>query len=130
MTVERGRAYLGAGADLVFVPLLVDPDVVRRVADGLGGPLSLMALPGAPAAEAAVRRRCQPRQPRAHGDAGDAGRASRFGARGKRDGTLDRDRADVLRQPRSVRAVRAEAPRRTGVRAHVAAWPPEARRGS
>jgi 2-methylisocitrate lyase-like PEP mutase family enzyme len=52
MTVERGRAYLGSGADLVFVPLLVDPDVVRRVADGLGGPLSLMALPGAPAAEA------------------------------------------------------------------------------
>jgi len=52
MTVERGRAYLAAGADLVFVPGLVDPDVVRRVAQAVNGPLSLMALPGAPPAEA------------------------------------------------------------------------------
>ncbi len=51
MTVERGRAYLRAGADLVFVPVLVDPDVVRRVASGIQGPLSLMAMPGAPAAD-------------------------------------------------------------------------------
>jgi 2-methylisocitrate lyase-like PEP mutase family enzyme len=51
MTIERGRAYLAAGADLVFVPMLVDPAVVRLVADGLGGPLSLMAMPGAPAAD-------------------------------------------------------------------------------
>jgi 2-methylisocitrate lyase-like PEP mutase family enzyme len=51
MTIERGRAYLDAGADLVFVPMLVDPAVVRLVADGLGGPLSLMAMPGAPAAD-------------------------------------------------------------------------------
>lgn len=51
MTVERGRAYLKAGADLVFVPVLVDPAVVRRVADAIGGPISLMALPGAPAAD-------------------------------------------------------------------------------
>jgi 2-methylisocitrate lyase-like PEP mutase family enzyme len=50
-TVERGRAYLRAGADLVFVPLLVDPLLVRRVADELRGPISLMALPGAPAAD-------------------------------------------------------------------------------
>jgi 2-methylisocitrate lyase-like PEP mutase family enzyme len=50
MTIERGRAYLQAGADLVFVPVLVDPDVVRRVTDALQGPVSLMALPGAPSA--------------------------------------------------------------------------------
>jgi 2-methylisocitrate lyase-like PEP mutase family enzyme len=52
MTIERGRAYLKAGADLVFIPVLVDLSIVRRVADTIGGPLSLMALPGAPAAAA------------------------------------------------------------------------------
>jgi 2-methylisocitrate lyase-like PEP mutase family enzyme len=51
MTVERGRAYLEAGADLVFIPVLTDPSVVRRVAGAIGGPISLMALPGAPAAD-------------------------------------------------------------------------------
>ena len=50
-TIERGRAYLKAGADLVFVPLLVDPAIVRRVADGIDGPISLMILPDAPSAE-------------------------------------------------------------------------------
>jgi 2-methylisocitrate lyase-like PEP mutase family enzyme len=52
LTIERGRAYLKAGADLLFVPGLVHPDGVRRVANGIGGALSLMALPGAPPAEA------------------------------------------------------------------------------
>ena len=50
-TIERGRAYLRAGADLVFVPLLIDPAIVRRVADGIAGPISLMILPDAPPAE-------------------------------------------------------------------------------
>ena len=50
MTIERGRAYLQAGADLVFVPGLIDPEVVRRVTDAIKGPISLMALPGAPSA--------------------------------------------------------------------------------
>jgi len=50
-TIERGRAYLKAGADLVFVPLLVDPGIVRRLAEGVDGPISLMILPGAPPAE-------------------------------------------------------------------------------
>ena len=51
MTIERGRAYLQAGADLVFVPGLLDPDLVRKVADAIAGPISLMALPGAPPAD-------------------------------------------------------------------------------
>ncbi len=51
MTIERGRAYLDAGADLVFVPPLIDPVIVRRLADAIGGPISLMALPGAPPAD-------------------------------------------------------------------------------
>jgi 2-methylisocitrate lyase-like PEP mutase family enzyme/pimeloyl-ACP methyl ester carboxylesterase len=50
MTVDRGSRYLRAGADLVFVPLLVDVTLVKRLADELGGRLSLMALPGAPSA--------------------------------------------------------------------------------
>jgi len=50
-TIERGRAYLRAGADLVFVPLLLDPVIVRRVADEIDGPINLMILPDAPSAE-------------------------------------------------------------------------------
>ena len=52
MTIARGQAYLAAGADLVFVPGLVDPEVVRSVAEAFTGRLSLMALPGAPPADA------------------------------------------------------------------------------
>jgi 2-methylisocitrate lyase-like PEP mutase family enzyme len=50
LTVERGSRYLQAGADLVFVPLLVEPAIVRRLAGQLRGAVSLMALPGAPPA--------------------------------------------------------------------------------
>lgn len=50
MTIERGRAYLQAGADLVFVPVLTDPVVVRQVSGAIKGPISLMAMPGAPPA--------------------------------------------------------------------------------
>src|SRR5262245_22790086 len=49
-TIARGRAYLKAGADLIFVTLVVDPTIVRRLVDGIGGPLSLMILPDAPSA--------------------------------------------------------------------------------
>jgi len=52
MTVERGTRYLQAGADLVFVPLLVDTSLVTRLANQMRGPVSLMALPGAPSSEA------------------------------------------------------------------------------
>jgi len=52
LTVARGRHYLRSGADLVFVPLLVSPAVVARLAEALEGRISLMALPGAPPARA------------------------------------------------------------------------------
>lgn len=48
-TLRRGRAYLSAGADSVFVPLLTDPATVRTLVAELGGPVTLMAFPGAPA---------------------------------------------------------------------------------
>lgn len=51
MAVERGRAWLAAGADVVFLPGVTDPELVRRLADGIGGRISLMAGPEAPPAK-------------------------------------------------------------------------------
>jgi 2-methylisocitrate lyase-like PEP mutase family enzyme len=46
--VERGRAYLDAGADLVFVPGILDADVTRRLVEGIGErKISVIGLPGA-----------------------------------------------------------------------------------
>lgn len=46
--VERGRAYLEAGAALVFVPGVLDREATRTLVDGLGrGKLSVIGLPGA-----------------------------------------------------------------------------------
>jgi Phosphoenolpyruvate phosphomutase len=50
ITVDRGTRYLRAGADLVFVPLLVDTSVLARLVSRMRGPISVMALPGAPSA--------------------------------------------------------------------------------
>jgi 2-methylisocitrate lyase-like PEP mutase family enzyme len=52
LTIARGKAYLDAGADVVFVPGTIEVDTVRRLADAIGGPLSVMAMPGAPEATA------------------------------------------------------------------------------
>jgi 2-methylisocitrate lyase-like PEP mutase family enzyme len=52
MAIERGRAWLAAGADVVFLPGVTDPAVVARLADGVGGPISVMAGPDAPPATA------------------------------------------------------------------------------
>ncbi|HLT84040.1 MAG TPA: isocitrate lyase/phosphoenolpyruvate mutase family protein, partial [Phototrophicaceae bacterium] len=46
--IERGRAYLAAGADLVFVPGVLDADVTRRLVEGIGErKVSVIGLPGA-----------------------------------------------------------------------------------
>ncbi len=50
MTIERGHAYLAAGADLVFVPTLIDTRITQHLSDAFEGRLNLMAMPGAPAA--------------------------------------------------------------------------------
>lgn len=45
--VRRGRAFLGAGAPVVFVPGLVDREEVRTVADALGPRrLTVISVPG------------------------------------------------------------------------------------
>lgn len=46
--ITRGRAYLDAGADVVFVPGILDADVTRRLVDGIGErKVSVIGLPGA-----------------------------------------------------------------------------------
>ncbi|STQ90497.1 isocitrate lyase/PEP mutase family protein [Iodobacter fluviatilis] len=52
MTVELANAYLLAGADMVFVPGLVDVAVLTRLCQLVNGPISVMAMPGAPSAAA------------------------------------------------------------------------------
>lgn len=47
-TIRRGRAYLQAGADSIFVPLISDPATLRAVRGELGGPVTVMAFPGSP----------------------------------------------------------------------------------
>jgi 2-methylisocitrate lyase-like PEP mutase family enzyme len=54
-TVRRGRAYLRAGADSVFVPGLSDPPTLRTLRDRLGGPLAVMHVPGGPDAHTLLR---------------------------------------------------------------------------
>jgi 2-methylisocitrate lyase-like PEP mutase family enzyme len=46
--VERGRAYLAAGADCIFVPGVIDPSVITALVQGIDGPVSILAVPGSP----------------------------------------------------------------------------------
>lgn len=46
--IERGRAYLDAGASLVFVPGILDAHVTRQLVEGIGErKVSVIGLPGA-----------------------------------------------------------------------------------
>jgi len=46
--IERGRAYLDAGADIIFVPGVLDADVTRQLVEGIGErKVSVIGLPGA-----------------------------------------------------------------------------------
>ncbi|TDV40097.1 isocitrate lyase/PEP mutase family protein [Actinophytocola oryzae] len=59
-TVERARRYLDAGADGIFVPGVVDPDIIRELVSRISAPLNIMVWAGAPSvaelAELGVRR--------------------------------------------------------------------------
>ena len=46
--VERGRAYLAAGADCIFVPAVTDPSQIAALVAGIDGPVSVLAGPGSP----------------------------------------------------------------------------------
>ena len=46
--IERGRAFLDAGATCVFVPGILNADVTSQLVDGIGrGKISVIGLPGA-----------------------------------------------------------------------------------
>ena len=46
--IERGRAYLAAGANVVFVPGRVDADIARQLVEGIGErKVSVIGAPGA-----------------------------------------------------------------------------------
>ena len=46
--VERGNAYLGAGADCVFVPGVRDRDTIAALVKGIKGPVNVLAVKGSP----------------------------------------------------------------------------------
>jgi 2-methylisocitrate lyase-like PEP mutase family enzyme len=46
--IARGRAYAEAGASGFFVPGLIDPDPIGRIAAAVPLPLNVMAVPGGP----------------------------------------------------------------------------------
>lgn len=58
--IDRGNAYLDAGADCVFVPGVTDAETIRPLVEGLDGPLNVLGGPDAPSigelAELAVGR--------------------------------------------------------------------------
>jgi 2-methylisocitrate lyase-like PEP mutase family enzyme len=47
-TIERGNAYLEAGADCVFPITMADQADLQAVVDGVKGPVAVMAVPGLP----------------------------------------------------------------------------------
>jgi 2-methylisocitrate lyase-like PEP mutase family enzyme len=47
-TIERGRAYLAAGADCVFPITISERRDIEAVVDGVGGPVAVMDMPGLP----------------------------------------------------------------------------------
>jgi 2-methylisocitrate lyase-like PEP mutase family enzyme len=46
--LERGAAYLEAGADCIFVPFVRDLDAIAKLAKEMGGPISVIGGPGGP----------------------------------------------------------------------------------
>lgn len=48
VAIARGRAFLAAGADCVFVPGVRDPETIRELVRGIGGPVNVLAVDGTP----------------------------------------------------------------------------------
>lgn len=45
-TINRGNAFVRAGAECVFVPGATDPDQIRTLCKNIAAPINVMALPG------------------------------------------------------------------------------------
>jgi 2-methylisocitrate lyase-like PEP mutase family enzyme len=48
VAIERGKAYLAAGADCVFVPGVRDRETIAELVRGIGGPVNVLAVDGTP----------------------------------------------------------------------------------
>jgi 2-methylisocitrate lyase-like PEP mutase family enzyme len=48
LAIERGRAYAEAGGDCIFVPGAHEPEDLRRLVEGMGVPVSVLAVPSLP----------------------------------------------------------------------------------
>jgi 2-methylisocitrate lyase-like PEP mutase family enzyme len=48
LALERGRAYVAAGGDCIFVPGAHALEDLRRLVEGMGAPVSVLAVPGVP----------------------------------------------------------------------------------
>jgi len=48
VAVERGKAFLAAGADCVFVPGVRDRQTIADLVRGIGGPINILAVDGTP----------------------------------------------------------------------------------
>jgi len=48
VAIERGNAFLAAGADCVFVPGVRDAETIRALVAGINGPVNILAGPGSP----------------------------------------------------------------------------------
>ena len=48
VAIERGRAFLEAGADCVFVPGVRDAATIGALVKGIGGPVNVLAVDGSP----------------------------------------------------------------------------------
>src|SRR5262249_34813063 len=48
VAIERGKAFLAAGADCVFVPGVRDRETIAAVVSGIGGPVNILAVEGTP----------------------------------------------------------------------------------
>jgi 2-methylisocitrate lyase-like PEP mutase family enzyme len=46
--ILRGQAYARAGADCIFVPGVKDAETIGALVEGIGAPVSVLAVPGAP----------------------------------------------------------------------------------
>jgi len=48
LTIRRAHAYLAAGADGIFVPLVSDTETIRQLVQAVAAPLNVIAGPGSP----------------------------------------------------------------------------------
>src|SRR6185369_13565379 len=48
VAIQRGKAFLAAGADCSFVPGVTDADTIRRLGERSGGPINVRAVKGTP----------------------------------------------------------------------------------